>query len=236
MEIIPVIDLKNGVVVAAQKGKRDNYQPIQSLLCQSSTIESVVEGFLSINAFKIIYIADLDAITKSGNNQQLIKGVIKKYSQVDFWVDSGVKILEKSPCLMENHKLVFGSEYQMEKGIKEGRERMKGHTLSLDFFPNQGYVGPVELLANASLWPNDVIIMSLEYVGSGLGPDIERLGGYCQQYPDKNFIAAGGVRGKDDLLQLKKIGVKQVLIATALHAGKLTAEMIKSLQVKKCPE
>lgn len=72
MEIIPVIDLKNGVVVAAQKGKRDNYQPIQSLLCQSSTIESVVEGFLSINAFKIIYIADLDAITKSGNNQQLI--------------------------------------------------------------------------------------------------------------------------------------------------------------------
>ena len=66
MKIIPVIDLKDGVVVHAQQGIRDLYQPINTALCQSSDIYQVIEAFLGVYDFDTFYIADLNAITHQG--------------------------------------------------------------------------------------------------------------------------------------------------------------------------
>jgi len=43
MKIIPVIDLKDGVVVHAKQGHREHYQPINTDLCKSSDIFQVIE-------------------------------------------------------------------------------------------------------------------------------------------------------------------------------------------------
>ena len=228
MKIIPVIDIKNGQVVMAKQGQRESYKPINSKLCQSSSIESVVNGFLSIHPFKTIYIADLNAITHTGNNDQLINNVIDKYKYIEFWVDNGKKIQSVADSTNINCKPVIGSEYQNITNFETYKRYLKDTILSLDFFPDKGYTGPEALLKNASLWPQNIIIMTLERVGKNAGPDIERLKHYCQKYPDKNFIAAGGVRNKTDLFSLKRIGIKHVLIASALHSGVINAEIFRA--------
>ena len=55
MKIIPVIDLKDGVVVHAQQGMRENYQPIKTDLCPSSDIYNVINAFLAIYHFDTIF-------------------------------------------------------------------------------------------------------------------------------------------------------------------------------------
>jgi phosphoribosylformimino-5-aminoimidazole carboxamide ribotide isomerase len=42
-------------------------------------------------------------------------------------------------------------------------------------------------------------------------------------------MAAGGIRHHKDLLQLKKLGIQQALIASALHNKKLTTQDIEQL-------
>lgn len=226
MNIIPVIDIKNGQVVSAKQGQRETYKPIDSKFSASPSIESVVKGFLSIYPFKIIYIADLNAITNTGNNDCVINTVIKKNQHIDFWVDNGKKIQDLSNIADINYKVIIGSEYQDITNYVTFIGYLKDTILSLDFFPDKGYTGPEALLTHANLWPQNIIIMTLDRVGRNAGPDIERLKHFCQNYPDKNFIAAGGVRNERDLFSLRKIGIKHVLIASALHSGVINAEII----------
>lgn len=228
MQIIPVIDLKDGLVVAAQQGFRNNYQPIKSQLCASSLLDDVVHGFLSVYAFKKIYIADLDAITQSGNNQHLIDKVITEFRDIEFWIDNGLKIQDIPYKSAQKYRRVIGSENQDITNF-DHTHSIKNHILSLDFFPNRGYTGSLELLENSILWPKDIIIMSLDYVGNNSGPDFERLANFSQQYPVKNFIAAGGVRNEMDLTKLNSMGIKHALISSALHAGEINHKTIKKL-------
>jgi len=229
MNIIPVIDLKDNLVVAAQQGSRDNYQPISSNLCQSSNIEDVIESFLSIYPFKNIYIADLNAITDQGNNDGLIISVIRKNPAIEFWVDSGKSHEDLSLITDNNYRPIIGSESQKTTLNYNITDYGNSPIVSLDFFPSCGYSGPKELLVNPDFWSKDIIVMTLEKVGKNSGPDFEKLTNFCQKHPDKTFIAAGGVRGKEDLIRLKEIGINHALIASALHNGKINKQTIKKL-------
>lgn len=225
MQIIPVIDIKDGNVVAAQQGQRNSYKAIKSTLCSSSTIISIIDGLLSIHPFKIIYIADLNAITLTGDNNHLINLVIAKNPDIKFWVDNGKKIQDCSVSNLTNYKYVFGSENQ-DQHITHCR---KDSILSLDFFPEKGYVGPKQLLNNSALWPKNIIVMTLDKVGKNTGPDVEKLTAFQKKYPEKSFIAAGGIRNISDLLHLKKMGIHYALIASALHSGSITSLHLQSL-------
>ncbi len=229
MQIVPVIDLLDGLVVAAKHGERDSYQPIKSKICSTSLIEDVLNGFLAIYPFNTVYIADLNSITNSGNNHFLIDNILSQYKDIEFWVDNGKEVQDLTENAATNYIPVTGSEYQNTEGINNLHSALKKTILSLDFFPKQGYAGPKELLNNSTLWPQDIIIMSLEKVGKNAGPDIKRLEVFQQKHPDKNFIAAGGVRNEKDLLNLYKIGINHVLIASALHSGVINTKAIKKL-------
>ncbi len=236
MNIIPVIDLKDGVVVSAQQGQRKNYKPINSKLCTSSSIKDVLNGFLSIYPFNIIYIADLNSISKAGSNAQLINTVISEYKNIEFWVDSGEKIQNLTTIKPRNYQNIIGTESQDEKSIHTFfSSDIKNFILSLDFFQHEEYAGPTELFNNSNLWPKNIIIMTLNRVGSNSGPDFEMLRNFSQKYPKKIFIAAGGIRNQKDLLRLKEIGINHALIASALHSGEIDSDVIKNSQTKKCP-
>ena len=62
-----------------------------------------------------------------------------------------------------------------------------------------------------------------------LGVNVDLLQKILALKTDQNIYAAGGVRGLDDLITLKNIGVHGVLIATALHQKQLSATEIISL-------
>lgn len=229
MNIIPVIDIKDGQVVSAQHGQREAYCPIQSTLCNTSSIEAVIEGYLSIYPFKTLYIADLNAISNTGNNQYIIDQAITENFKIDFWVDNGIKI-ENIPDYSDmNYKLIIGSESQTLNLPHPAYQSIKKNILSLDFFPDTGYKGPEKLLNDSALWPEEIIIMTLDRVGKNQGPDMTKLASFCERYPDKNFIAAGGIRDEEDLIQLKTIGINHALVASALHSGEINSRTIKKL-------
>ena len=90
-------------------------------------------------------------------------------------------------------------------------------------------MGDATLYNSPSLWPKQLIIMNLSLVGKNNGPDLVKLKHYHCSYPEYNFIAAGGIRHKQDLIQLKKLGIQHSLIASALHNGILSTTDIKQI-------
>ena len=90
MLIIPVIDLSQGIVVRAICGKRKTYQPITSAISSNCKPETILSAFFKLYPFKIIYIADLDAIQGNGNQSKLINKFALKYKECEFWVDAGI--------------------------------------------------------------------------------------------------------------------------------------------------
>ncbi len=225
MKIIPVLDLKDGVVVHAQFGLRDHYQPINTALCPSSDIYQVIQAFLTLYPFDTFYIADLNAITLQGNHDDLMTEVLATFPQLTFWIDKGY---QQDSTLPNNCIPVLGSECYTDESIAEFEAFNKQFILSLDYSKTEA-LGAKGLFLKPELWPESVIIMTLNRVGSGQGPDLVKLASFCQQYPDKNFIAAGGIRDMNDLLALKKLGVKHALVASALHSGIINNHTLTNL-------
>ncbi|MFI3222054.1 MAG: HisA/HisF-related TIM barrel protein [Methylococcaceae bacterium] len=233
MKIIPVIDFKDGVVVHARQGHRQNYQPINTPLCKSSDVIQVIEAFLGIYAFDTFYIADLNAITNQGDNNHLLNNVLTQFPQINFWIDRGY---QKYNQLTSGNVLpVLGSESYQNEFVSEIQTYQNNFILSLDYLKSAA-LGASSLFSKPNFWPNNIIIMTLERVGSNVGPDFVKLSEYCRQYPHKNFIAAGGIRHNQDLLALGEVGIRQALVASALHSGAIKAEDISKIQAKKYPD
>ena len=234
MEIIPVIDLLNGQVVHARFGNRKEYQPIKSQLCKSSDIFDIITSFLEIHPFEKIYIADLNALMLRGDHFILLKKVLDKFIEITFWIDGGF-LLTDQLSNKNNFIPVLGSESFTEKGLVKIKDMKKNEfILSLDFSSSKP-LGPKELFNSPVSWPKNIIIMTLSHVGSNFGPAFDKLEYYCKKHTNKNVIAAGGIRNSSDLKLLKKTGVTQALIASALHNEAISSIDIQNFRQKNTP-
>ncbi len=232
MQIIPVIDLLNGLVVHAKQGARQHYQPINSLLINSSKPLDIVAALLDYYPFQQLYIADLNAIQKlSLTNYTIIESIAHDFPNLKLWIDAGISNQAELAIWNNLHSnLIFGSENFSRIGnfLALKNQQSSDFVLSLDFMPN-GYHGPSELLKNNLHWPRDVIVMSLENVGTNQGVNTALIKKVLQHSQNHNIYAAGGVRDVDDLVKLKKIGVHGALIATALHQKQLTYQQLDNI-------
>jgi phosphoribosylformimino-5-aminoimidazole carboxamide ribotide isomerase len=93
--------------------------------------------------------------------------------------------------------------------------------LSLDF-REERFLGPAGILESPDTWPSRVIVMNLVRVGGGAGPDFERLHAVRTIAGRREIYAAGGVRDRTDLIKLRSFGCAGVLVASALHDGRLS--------------
>ncbi len=231
MEIIPVLDLKGGVVVHARMGLRQTYRPIETPLSTNSRPIEVVRGLLSIYPFTSFYVADLDAIEGKGDNDDVLIALRLSFPELALWVDRGLAELrgvERWLGAGLGH-LVLGSETQSTAGVVQHFCKDERIILSLDY-RGDVFVGPSALLNNTDSWPSKVIVMTLARVGSATGPDMERLTDIKARAIDRRIFAAGGVRNADDLATLAQAGIAGALVATSLHNGALTGAQIARLQ------
>ena len=226
MQIIPVIDIKAGQAVLAKLGDRQNYQPLSTPLCPSCQIDDVINAYLNLYSFTQVYLADLDALMGTGNNQNLINTLVIRYPELNFIVDSGTL---NTLCAKENLQEIIGTESVDRHTLQKTKQHTNNFILSLDFCSQNKPMGDDLIHESPELWPKQLIIMSLGLVGKNNGPDLIRLQHYVKTYFDHNFIAAGGVRHKQDLVTLNKVGIRQALVASALHYGSLTAIDIEQL-------
>ncbi len=227
MQIIPVLDIKNNQVVQAIKGERSNYQPIQSSLCSSSNPLEITKTLINKTKAKVLYLADLDAIENKKNtpdNFRLIHLLSQQFPDQSFWVDAGFDSSDKLTLwkTIPNLKPVIGTESHSD--ISQLLKVLTSDSiLSLDF--KDGHLlGPKEILDQAQHWPNEIILMSLDSVGSNSGPNFSLMTRFQTLHSKKIFYAAGGVRDQKDLERLKDSATGGALIASALHNGKLTFE------------
>ena len=232
MHIIPVIDLQGGVVVRARMGQRDQYRPIETPLAPTSAPLDVARGLLSIHPFTTLYVADLDAITGKDDNDATLARLRAAFPQVTLWVDNGIADAGRAAAWLAaglGH-LVIGSETQADATLLR---RLAGDgriALSLDF-RGDAFQGPAELL-DPACWPERVIVMTLARIGSGAGPDLDRLADIRRKAGARAIYAAGGVRDTQDLALLKRHGIAGALVATALHDGRLTAASITAVDAE----
>jgi HisA/HisF family protein len=220
MDIIPVIDIRSGVAVRAVAGRRAEYGPLVTPLARTSAPLDVADGLMALHAFETLYIADLDAIEGRGDNLAVVRAIAGRFPRLRLWVDAGFARAEDARdwSAMENVASVFGSE---TLGSLDALESFDARAiLSLDF-RGQALLGPEGLLAASAAWPQRVIVMTLDRVGAGLGPDLHRLASVRRVAADRAVIAAGGVRGPGDLVALGKAGAAAALVATALHEGRV---------------
>jgi phosphoribosylformimino-5-aminoimidazole carboxamide ribotide isomerase len=71
-----------------------------------------------------------------------------------------------------------------------------------------------------------LLLLDLARVGMGAGTGTEQLcKGLHYEHSEIEVIAGGGVRGVDDLRRLSDAGCQGVLVASALHDGRLSREL-----------
>ena len=216
MELIPAIDLLDNIVVKAFLGERKKYKPINTKLANSSRLENVITGLLKEYKFKIIYIADLNAIMGNKNNFKIIKKVIRKFPKIDFWVDYGVKnFLDFKKYHDNRFKTIIGSETlkNTDELKKIYKHKKREFILSLDF-KNNFFLGPKNLIKNNKLWPKKTIFMILDSVGSRKRSKLIKLFNVDQK---KDYYLAGGISNNKDIKFLEEKGFKGAILSTAIH-------------------
>ena len=222
MRVIPVLDLLGGKVVRARMGDRASYRPIESPLSPTSDAVDVVRGLLAVHPFQTLYVADLDAIQRRGDNSSAIRCIRAEYLALSMWIDNGAADFDALDALIRADlgASVIGSESQRDGALVARHRDSSRVVLSLDF-RGDAFQGPEEILSEPKLWPRRVVVMTLARVGGGAGPDLPRVAAIKRIAGDREIYAAGGVRDSADLSALKTAGAAGALIATALHDGRV---------------
>ncbi len=242
LKVIPVIDILNGKVVHAVKGKRSEYKPLQSILTDAAEPLAVAKAFKNLG-FTELYIADLDAIIDCSTSFKLLKQIADE-TGLAMMVDAGITSVERAQTLLDNgvSRVIIGTETLQNKSfVAEAVKTLGGDrvVVSLDLKGEKvivrlgfsGCVDPMCLLRDfKAAGVSGVIVLDLSRVGSGEGVNVDFLRKVLGQ-EGMDIYVGGGVRGIEDLVELADLGVSGVLVATALHMGKITVEQLRQAKL-----
>jgi len=217
IEIIPVLDIMNGLVVHAVAGRREEYKPIKDSVLSDKPHPYPILSSLKSMGFTSVYIADLDAIRGRGDNS----GVIRTAVALNFKVLADVGRKGLSLADTSDVTYIVGTEYVEYPG--EVR-LLNGRAVSLDMrgdevmFSNT-YVKVDDILEIFKVMElKKILVIDLSRIGTESGVNRVVASKLAEHFPGK-LIVGGGVRSEDDVLYLKSLGVAGVLVATAIHKG-----------------
>lgn len=232
MRIIPVMDLMGGRVVHAVKGERDKYQPVKSILTPGSQPSEVAKALIDETMCREIYIADLDAIQKKGHNRRTIGDLAGKFD-VMFCVDAGIsdnesagrlkatgagRVIVGSETLISEEQLVSITESVPVEDLVFSVDIREGRVISVNkSLSGTDPINAMKIITDKGI--NHFILLTLDMVGTGSGPDVKLMKMARQEFPGHELIAGGGVQTPDHLYELKEAGASAVLVATCLHKG-----------------
>jgi phosphoribosylformimino-5-aminoimidazole carboxamide ribotide isomerase len=238
VKVIPVIDILNGVVVHAVRGRRKEYQPLESVLCASTDPVDVARALKEFG-FAEMYVADLDAITGGHTNFSVFQRIADE-TGFELMVDAGITDVARAKRVLESSvsRVIIGTETLSSIGfVREAVEFFGSEKIvvSLDLMGDKvlskvefdGSKDPVALLREfQEMGVAQIIVLDLARVGSVEGVNLPILKRMLMNHNVK-VLVGGGVRDVRDLVKLKSLGVSGVLLATALHSGRITLEELR---------
>lgn len=237
MRIVPVLDVKGGVVVRGVAGRRHEYRPIISQLTNSCQPVDVARAFLDHFGLCEFYLADLDAIAGQPAAFDTYRALQALGCRL--WVDAGIRqAAQAAPLLAAGvARIVLGLETIAGPHVLQ---ELRGQPVIFSLDLKEGVplgdtshwrsAEPSDIAAEAvAAGASSVIVLDLARVGVGQGTGTEDLcRALAARFPQLEIIAGGGVRGPDDLHRLQGAGVHGVLVASAIHDGLIIPEMLFS--------
>ncbi|HIP17308.1 MAG TPA: HisA/HisF family protein [Methanothermococcus okinawensis] len=221
MKIIPVIDILNNMAVHGKGGDRENYKPLKTVLCNSSNPIDVAKKYREEGAEKI-YIADLDAIMKKGNNFHIIRK-INGYKILDIGITTKLEI-ENLKSLNICNRIILGTETLRDLDLLNRRDII----LSLDFKEDK-LLSPMnynlEEILNRLDKTIPLIVLNISSVGTQKGIDWVLIREIINK-TDNPIYVGGGIRDEGDLKECHNLGIQGVLLGTVIHKGILNLREI----------
>ena len=186
----------------------------------------IIEALFELYPFESLYIADLDAIQGTGQHDDIVAAIQAQYPDLQILLDAGLRTADQLDRWKDlDLIMVIASEcmtsmdgyLEITSAIDPDRQ-----VLSIDVNA-EGFMGPPALFHDTEHWPRRMIAMALSTVGSYAGPDIPLLTHLLSRAGHRRVMAAGGVRDIRDVDHLVQQGAAGVLVASALHDGRITA-------------
>jgi phosphoribosylformimino-5-aminoimidazole carboxamide ribotide isomerase len=229
MQILPVLDLQGGCVVRGIGGRRSEYRPLTPICHPLSVAESFRENF----GVTELYLADLDAIAGAAPALAIYSDLQRSGFQL--WVDAGIREPEQGERLLAAgiETVIVGLETVSGPAVVEGlcQDSAERIVFSLDL--REGVpVGDLRVWKRSDalsiaqqaleLGVRRLLLLDLARVGMNSGTGTEALAkALIVAHPHVAVSVGGGIRDEADLRRLKTIGVRSVLVASALHDGQI---------------
>lgn len=233
MRIVPVIDMLGGRVVRGVGGRRQEYRPVVSRLTPSCRPADVAEAFRREFGLTELYLADLDAI--AGASPAFTVCTELRTHGFRLWVDAGVRDLARVNALADAgiDGLVLGLETVPGPALLAEACRAFGDRVVFSLDLQAGVpLGDLACWEAPDAWSiarqaiaagvRRLIVLDLARVGMNDGTGTEAFTArLAAAHPEVEIVAGGGVRDRADLKRLQDSGVSGVLVASALHDGRL---------------
>lgn len=233
--ILPVLDLMGGQVVRGIAGRRAEYRPVVSRLTDAPTPLVVARAFRTHFGFTELYLADLDALAGAPPALDVYRQL--RDDGFRLWLDAGLRTAADAEPLLEAgvETVIAGLEtVACPAALSALVERVGAERLvfSLDLRGGAPLARPgawegadacAVAAAAIAQGVRRLLVLDLQRVGVGTGTGTEALVAQLRhEHPALEITAGGGVRGAADLHRLHAAGADHVLIASALHDGRIT--------------
>ena len=221
-----------GQVVRGVRGERHAYRPIVSRLADGSEPCAIARGLRRAapppaGSGPLLYVADLDAIQGGVAQVAVLRDLLADQPDLGVWLDAGfaapagVRALQDAlGAAARRVRPVYGSESLASAAALDELALDPQAILSLDSRLARP-IDPSGSWQRPQAWPGTVIVMTLDRVGAGTGPDLATFARLRALAPQRNWIGAGGVRDAADLRAAAAGGADGWLVASALHDGTL---------------
>ncbi len=231
MQIIPVVDLRHGVVVRAVAGRRAEYRPVSSCLTESTHPLDVVNAIQTATGCRTLYVADLDGILEQSPNLSVLRDIAGL--EIELILDAGVRDLAGLAALrgaVGDSRLVVATETWTDFSALIAHGIPQDVLVSLDLqsgllqvvdhdyrrMPSQALVAD---LVDAGL--REIIVLDVAVVGTGDGvPTLTVCQALKRSHSGLSVITGGGVHSAQCVQAARSAGVDGLLIASALHDGR----------------
>lgn len=248
MRVFPVLDLLGGDVVRGIAGQRQSYRPlVSSLECAPEPL-AVAHAIREHFGLTTFYLADLDAILHETPHWDTYRALAS--AGYSLWIDAGIKSPQSAQRVLDSgaervivglesiagpHKLMEILAHIPAKQIVFSVDLQQG----LPLHPGPGWAGmsPLEIAqAVLDLGVRQLIVLDLAQVGVNQGVSTLPLCAAIREWaPDVELTTGGGVRSATDLVQLLHAGIEGVLLASALHDGRITRGDLETLGTRISP-
>nr|MCS5574052.1 HisA/HisF-related TIM barrel protein [Pseudomonadales bacterium] len=224
---------------------------ISSILTARAEPQYLSAAFEEHFGFTDLYVADLDAIAGQAANAKAVESLLD--SPTHIWLDAGTATLSGMASIARQisidrvDRVIVGLEccpshvhlQQVFEWLGPDRavfslDLSAGVPLLPGTVPGEeswNTTAPFEIARQAvEMGFNKMIVLDLAAIGMGRGVETLAL---CSQLAELSetleLTSGGGVCGVDDLRSLSRAGCQNALVASALHDGRITAEMLGSL-------